>query len=129
MKRTRVSDRTETVGALKRLMAGFVRERKWEKFHSPRNLAASISIEAAELLEHFQWLTAEEAQKKSMADGDFRREVGEEMADVLLYILSLANVLRMDMARTVHEKMAKNRVKYPAGKFQGHYYRPVKKGK
>jgi NTP pyrophosphatase (non-canonical NTP hydrolase) len=121
------SDKTETVASLKRLMAAFVSERQWQKFHSPRNLAASISIEAAELLEHFQWLTAEEAQRKSMEDRDFRREVGEEMADVLLYVLSLANALGMDMATTVHEKMKKNRVKYPAEKFQGYYYRPVRK--
>jgi len=116
-----------TVASLRRLMLEFVQERKWTKFHNPRNLAASISIEAAELLEHFQWLTAEEAQRKSAEDGKFRREVGEEMADVLLYLLSLANTLGLDMARTVHEKMKKNRLKYPAEKFQGEYYRPVRK--
>jgi NTP pyrophosphatase (non-canonical NTP hydrolase) len=124
---TNPTDQTATLADLRALMNDFVAERKWHKFHSPRNLAASISIEAAELLEHFQWLTPEDALHKSQNDKTFRHEVGEEMADVLLYLLSLANTLQLDLTQTVHNKMKKNRLKYPADKFQGHYQRPLRR--
>jgi dCTP diphosphatase len=120
------TDQTETVGGLRDLMRGFVKERDWEKYHTPRNLAASVSVEAGELLELFQWLTPEEAIRKSKDDKDFRQAVGEELADVLMYLMSLANALDLDVASTVHEKMRKNRLKYPADQFQGHYERPIK---
>jgi dCTP diphosphatase len=120
------TDQTETVGGLRDLMRGFVKERDWEKYHTPRNLAASVSVEAGELLELFQWLTPEESIRKSKDDKDFRQAVGEELADVLMYLMSLANALDLDVASTVHEKMRKNRLKYPADQFQGHYERPIK---
>jgi NTP pyrophosphatase (non-canonical NTP hydrolase) len=121
-----INDQTETVGGLRELMRGFVRERAWEKYHTPRNLAASVSVEAGELLELFQWLTPEEAAHKSKEDQEFRQAVGEELADVLMYLMSLANALDLDVASTVHDKMRKNRLKYPADQFQGHYQRPLK---
>jgi dCTP diphosphatase len=123
---TEKNDQTETVGGLRELMRGFVKERDWEKYHTPRNLAASVSVEAGELLELFQWLTAEEAVCKCKEDQEFRRAVGEELADVLMYLMSLANAMDLDVASTVHEKMRKNQLKYPAEQFKGHYERPLK---
>jgi dCTP diphosphatase len=120
-----VSDQEVRIEALKQIMREFVRERDWEKYHTPKNLAASVAVEAAELLELFQWLTHEEAIYKSQNDLRFRQAVGEEMADVLMYVISLANVLGIDVAQTVSAKMAKNRAKYPPDKFHGHYERPL----
>ncbi len=118
-------DRVATLQSLKDIMTAFVHERDWEKYHTPRNLAASISVEAGELLELFQWLTPEEATAKSASDPAFRTAVGEELADVLMYLLSLANTLQIDVSSTVHRKMAKNRLKYPIAQFKGRYERPV----
>jgi len=120
-----MNDQTTTVGELKKLMRDFVRERAWEKYHQPRNLAASVSVEAAELLEHFQWLTADEARERIAGDEAFRTAVGEELADVLMYLMSLANAMDLDVVATVEAKMARNRLKYPKEKFQGHYERPL----
>ena len=120
-----LTDRTATVESFKQMMREFVAEREWNKYHTPRNLAASTAVEAAELLELFQWLTPEEVAHKSKHDPAFRKAVGEEMADVFMYLMSLANALDMDMATTVSAKMAKNRLKYPPEKFRGHYERPL----
>jgi len=121
-----VTDATATVGSLRQLMREFVVEREWTKYHTPRNLAASAAVEAAELLELFQWLTPEEAIERSHNDPEFRQAVGEELADVFLYLMSLANALDLDVAPTVHAKMQKNRAKYPVKVFKGHYRRPLK---
>lgn len=119
------SDQVVTIEILKQMMRDFVRERDWEKYHTPKNLAASVSVEAAELLELFQWLTPDEATTKPDNDLRFRQAVGEELADVLMYLISLANTLNIDIAQTVSAKMAKNRAKYPPEKFRGHYERPI----
>lgn len=120
------TDQTTTVADLRQLMAEFVAERHWQKYHTPRNLAASISIEAGELLELFQWVDNEAAIERLKKDEAYKRACGEELADVLMYVLSLANALEMDVAQTVHAKMAKNRQKYPAEQFKGHYERPLR---
>lgn len=88
----------------------FAADRDWAQFHSPRNLATALSVEAAELLEHFQWLT--DAQSQSLSE-EKRVEVGYEMADVLLYLLQLADKLDIDLADAASRKMALNAVKYP----------------
>jgi len=121
-----LSDRTATLDSLKTMMAEFLEERQWHKYHQPRNLAAAISVEAAELLELFQWLTPEEAAGKCQNHPDFRRAVGEELCDVLMYCVSLANAMEFPLAETIAAKMAKNRLKYPPEKFQGHYERPLR---
>jgi dCTP diphosphatase len=121
-------DGQTTVGELREWMRNFVRERAWEKYHSPRNLAASVAVEAGELLELFQWLTPEEATRRcrpGRGDPDFRKAVGEELSDVLMFLLSLANVLNLDVTATVAAKMEKNRAKYPAERFRGWYERPL----
>ena len=86
----------------------FQKERDWKKFHTPENLAKSISIEAAELLEHFQW------QKEYDIE-----EVGEELADVLIYCFYMADALNLDIREIILDKMEKNAVKYPVDKSKG----------
>lgn len=86
----------------------FQKERDWRKFHTPENLAKSISIESAELLEHFQW------GKEYDLD-----EVGEELADVLIYCIYMADALDLDIEEIIHDKMQKNALKYPVEKSKG----------
>ena len=85
-------------------------ERGWEQFHSPKNLASALIVEAAELLEHFQWLT--EAQSRNLAP-ETRAEVAHEIADVLIYLTRLADQLGIDMLTAASEKMQLNGRKYP----------------
>ena len=94
----------------------FAEERGWGPFHTPRNLAASLSIEAAEVLEHFQWLTDE--QSRALTD-EQRTEVGHEIADVLLYLLQLSDKLGIDPLEAAREKMKINAGNYPADEQRG----------
>jgi dCTP diphosphatase len=117
-------DHDTPIEALKRRMADFVRAREWNKYHRPKNLAMSLAIEAAELMEHFQWLTHAQADKV-LADGAERKEVADEMADVLSFLLSMANATGIDLAGAFEAKMAANEEKYPAHKVRGHYKKPL----
>ncbi len=121
-----MNDTNTTLADLKTLMQQFVAEREWSKYHTPRNLSASVAIEAGELLELFQWLTAEEAITRSRDDAKFRQAVGEELSDVMMYLVSLANSLDLDIATAVYAKMDKNRAKYPKEQVRGHYERPIR---
>ena len=112
------NDSNVTVGELRQVVLDFVSERDWQQFHSPKNLSMSLSIEAAELMEHFQWITTEESR---VLDENAKAEVGEELADVLCYALAIANELELDLATTLQAKMVKNRNKYPAEEFRGRY--------
>jgi dCTP diphosphatase len=94
----------------------FAAERDWGQFHSPKNLAASLSIEAAEVLEHFQWLT--DAQSHALSE-EQRQQVGHEIADVLLYLLQLADKLGIDPLAAAREKLAINATKYPVDLAKG----------
>ena len=115
-----MSDGETTIEQLRELVRQFVRKRDWEQFHTPKNLSMALAIEAAELMEHFQWLTPE--QSRSIADDAQKRAAaGEELADVLCYALALANALGLDVATAVREKMIKNAAKYPAERFRGRY--------
>ncbi len=98
---------------LNQALREFADARDWEQFHSPKNLASALSVEAAELLEHFQWLT--EAQSRSLPQ-DKRAEVGAEMADVFLYLLQLADKLGIDLIDAAQRKMLVNAQKYPVEK-------------
>jgi len=118
-------DTTTTVAQLRAVMRDFVQEREWGKYHTPKNLAGSVVVEAGELLELFQWLTAAEAEGRLKDEPAFKKAVGEELADVLMYLLSLANAADIDVAAAVEAKMEKNRKKYPAEKVRGHYRRPL----
>lgn len=94
----------------------FARERDWEQFHSPKNLAMALIVEAAELLEHFQWLTPE--QSESLPE-DKRREVELEMADIFIYLMRMCERLDVDLLEVVEEKIKLNAEKYPAEKVRG----------
>ena len=113
-------DSTTTVAELREHIARFVADRDWEQFHDPKNLTMSIAIEAAELMEHFQWLRSDEIEQIT-SDPDALRQVREELADVLAFVLSLANALGVDVSQALAEKMAKNELKYPAERFRGRF--------
>lgn len=98
-------------------LAAFARERDWEQFHSPKNLAMAVAAESAELLEHFQWLT--EAQSRDLAPAQ-RDQAALEMADVLLYLVRLADQLGVDLTAAAHRKIDLNAEKYPVDKSRGH---------
>jgi len=98
---------------LKKKLRLFAEERDWKQFHSPKNLSMALAVEAAELLEHFQWLTQE--QSKSL-DRATREEVETEIADVQIYLTMLADRLQIDIARAVNSKIAANAEKYPVNK-------------
>lgn len=117
----RQSDETTSVSELKELVGEFVSERNWEKFHTPRNLAVSVTLEAAELLEHFQWAPpGDEA-----IDSHRHQLISEELSDVMAYLLSLANVLKIDVASSMRAKMQKNRKKYPVEATLGTWKKPT----
>jgi dCTP diphosphatase len=118
-------DNAITLGHLKEIMRHFVRQRAWEKYHTPRNLAASIAVEAGELLELFQWLTPAQARRRCREDAAFRKALGEEMCDVMMYLIGLANVANLDLSQAIFAKMDKNRTKYPAEHYHGWYERPL----
>jgi NTP pyrophosphatase (non-canonical NTP hydrolase) len=94
----------------------FAAARDWDQFHSPKNLAAALSVEAAELLEHFQWLS--ESASRELPEPQ-RVAVGHEMADVLLYLVRLADKLDVDLAAAAAEKLQLNAAKYPVEKSRG----------
>lgn len=115
-----MSDSTTTLDDLKRLVDDFVDRRDWHQFHAPKNLAMSMAIESAELMEHFQWITA--AESRRIGDDAGRLEnVADELADVLCYALAMANELRLDLSTAIRRKMAKNEQKYPADQYRGRY--------
>ena len=97
---------------LQRLVASFVTERDWDKFHTPKNLAMSIAIEAAEIMELFQWLTIEESKLKVKEEG-FKKELAYELADVLIYILSLCSRTDIDLENAIVEKLKINEIRFP----------------
>ncbi len=94
----------------------FVRERDWEQFHSPKNLAMAMIVEAAELVEHFQWLTEHESR---VIPESKREQVAHEIADTFIYLLRMSDVLGIDLIDAAHAKMALNAAKYPAEKVRG----------
>ncbi len=113
-------DATTTVSTLREAMRQFVAERHWEKFHSPKNLAMGLAVEAAELMEHFLWM--DNADSRQLAtDAPRRGQIGDEMADVACYLLAMANTLDLDLSEAVFDKLQKNAVKYPAEQFRGRY--------
>ena len=115
-----MDDAQTTLAQLREQVAEFVDRRDWQQFHSPKNLAMSLAIEAAELMEHFQWLTPEQSRKLG-EDQRRLQAAGEEMADVLCYLLAMANELGVDLAQAVERKMALNEQKYPADEFRGRF--------
>jgi NTP pyrophosphatase (non-canonical NTP hydrolase) len=118
-----MNDDTTTIATLRAAIAQFVADRHWEQFHSPKNLAMSLAIEAAELMEHFQWITIDES-RALVRDEAKRAAAGEELADVLAYVLAMANALQLDLSQTFRDKLAKNAKKYPVELSRGRFERP-----
>ena len=117
------SDSTTTVAELRKLVADFVAERDWSQFHSPKNVSMALAIEAAELMEHFQWIDIVESRQITK-DATKLAGVRDEIADVLCYLVALANELDIDLATAVRDKMIKNAAKYPADLSRGRYDPP-----
>jgi len=118
-----MSDHSTSVSDLRDVVRRFVAERDWQQFHSPKNLSMSLAIEAAELMEHFQWIDI--AESRRVADDPSKlAEVRDEIADVLCYVIALANEFNLDLSTAVRDKMVKNAVKYPADQTRGHYAPP-----
>jgi NTP pyrophosphatase (non-canonical NTP hydrolase) len=115
-----MNDHQTTVAELRDVVRQFVDERDWHQFHSPKNLSMSLAIEVAELMEHFQWITTDEAWQVGQVE-DKREPIREELADVLCYVLALANELGIDLSRALADKMVKNAQKYPADEYRGRY--------
>lgn len=98
---------------IKNKLRVFASDRDWDQFHSPKNLAMALSVEVAELVEHFQWLTEESSKNLKANTLD---EVADEIADVQLYLIRLADKLDVDIPKAVEQKIEKNEAKYPADK-------------
>lgn len=94
----------------------FAQERDWDRFHSPKNLAAALSVEAGELLEHFQWMGEDQSRR---VDADTKQALAHEMSDVLLYLVQLADKLDIDLLPAATAKMQLNATKYPIEKQKG----------
>lgn len=102
--------------ALRDELRRFAADRDWDQFHSPKNLASALAVEAAELLEPFQWLTEEQSRQLSAEQSE---AVRDEMADVLLYLVRLADKLDIDLAAAATDKIVRNSAKYPVEKARG----------
>ena len=113
---TKDPNTVESLEKIKNRLREFAAERDWDQFHSPKNLAMALIVEAAELVEHFQWLTEEQSQTlppKKLA------EVEQEIADIQIYLIRLADKLGVDMEKAVNAKIELNEKKYPAEKVRG----------
>ncbi len=115
-----MADSQTTLSEMKTLMSEFVAERNWEQFHDAKNLSACIAIEAAELMEHFQW-THSDALGELKKDAAKMGEVTEEVADVFAYLLSFATIMNIDLSDALRDKMVKNARKYPADQYYGKF--------
>ena len=115
-----MTDSETTLAQLRRIVEQFVDRRDWHRFHTPKNLAMSLAVEAAELMEHFQWLTAEQSRAVAQQP-DKLRAVAEELADVLCYVLAMANELGLDLSAALEDKIGKNEQKYPAAEYRGRF--------
>ena len=106
----------QSLDQIKTRLRDFAAARDWDQFHSPKNLAMAMIVEAAELVEHFQWLTEDQSQT---LPPDKLAEVEQEIADIQIYLIRLADKLGIDMQQAVNAKMELNEKKYPADKVMG----------
>jgi NTP pyrophosphatase (non-canonical NTP hydrolase) len=113
------TDNTATLQDLKKEAALFTEERDWQKFHSPQALAMNITIEAAELLELFIWKDHQKIQDLLIKDKAFKKNIEDELGDILLSCLCFANTLNIDMTTTFLDKLQRTKLKYPAEQWKG----------
>lgn len=111
-------DATTPVEELKRLVRRFVEDRDWDQFHTPKDLAIGLSVEAAELLEHFRFRTDEEVQER-LLDEDHRAAIGHELADVLYFVLLMSANLNYDVTTTLRDKLELSAQRYPVATSRG----------
>jgi NTP pyrophosphatase (non-canonical NTP hydrolase) len=114
-----MTDADTTLADLRRRVSDFVTARDWEQFHTPKNLSAAIAIEAAEMMERFQWLTDGQAAAAMQDDEAQRANVADELADVLIYCLSLANALELDVSTAIINKLQRNERRFPVNDWRG----------
>jgi NTP pyrophosphatase (non-canonical NTP hydrolase) len=107
---------SEELDSLRDRLRAFAAERDWDQFHTPKNLACAVLVEAGELLERFQWLTAEQSQNLA---AQAKARVSEEIADVLIYLIRLSDKLDIDMVAAAHAKIERNAQRYPPDKARG----------
>jgi dCTP diphosphatase len=104
------------IQSLTNALRAFANERDWGQFHSPKNLASALTVEAAELLEHFQWMTEEQSRQPSVIKN---AEIASEAADVFLYLLQICDKLNIDLVQASREKMLLNEQRYPVESTRG----------
>ena len=114
--RSKSASKTDKIAALSAAVAAFARERDWEQFHTPKNLAMALSVEASEIAEIFQWLTEEQSKRLPPKEVDHLRD---ELADTFVYLLKLAGHYKIDLIEAAHRKLEKNAKKYPVEKSKG----------
>ncbi len=107
---------TDKIATLSAALAAFTRDRDWEQFHTPKNLAMALSVEASEIVEIFQWLTEEQSKDLPPEKAQHLRE---ELADTFIFLLKLANHYKVDLIEAAHQKLEKNAEKYPVEKAKG----------
>jgi dCTP diphosphatase len=107
---------TDSLRELASQLEQFAKEREWQPFHSPKNLASALVVEAGELLEHFQWLTEDQSREVFT---EKRNAIGSEIADVLLYLIQLSTALNIDPIAAAQAKVRANALKYPVDKARG----------
>jgi NTP pyrophosphatase (non-canonical NTP hydrolase) len=104
------------ISALLERIKSFADERDWQQFHSPKNISMALSVEASELLEHFQWMTEEESRNVS---AEKKSQIADETADVFLYLLRICEQMDIDLLTVANKKIDKNALKYPVDKAKG----------
>lgn len=107
---------TDSLQAIRSRIQAFVEERDWQQFHSPKNLAMAMIVEAAELVEHFQWMTEQESREVS---AEKKEQIGQELADTFVYLLRIADVLEINLIDATNRKLDINAKKYPVEKARG----------
>lgn len=107
---------TDSLKDLRSRLNAFVEERDWDQFHSPKNLAMAMIVEAAELVEHFQWMTEQQSRELTAEQKEL---AGQEIADTFVYLLRIAEVLNIDIIDAANRKLEINAKKYPAEKARG----------
>ncbi len=106
------------INELKEKIQNFAIERDWEQFHTPKNLAMALNVEASELLEIFQWLTPEQSQKL-VEDPKKMKDIQDEIADIVVYAIRISSILDINIKTAITEKMKQNAQKYPVDKAKG----------
>ena len=109
-----MTDNETTIAEIRERLQQFVTVRQWEQYHLPKNLAMSIAIEAAELMEHFQWSTAAGSQH-IVRDAATRSQIADELADILIYCLHFANHAGIDVSHAIDGKLTRNETRFAPG--------------